>query len=220
MGPQKSECSLRNQIVEEILYDNKENKKCFPKGSLIAGFRRQKNLGEIIAPNKPLREPRVVVQGGCYPCDAPRSCTLHQSGALQQVQYVLSRYDDRKHFIRENLNCSSTNVIYYILCPCASPGDYIGSTKNMKARWSKHKQDIRKSNWTACGLTRHFGQHHTGDIEAAIAGLQVVLVDRSAEEVDLKKKEDRWMVNLGTLFVGLNSHNEVLSNKRRNFGAA
>ena len=206
--------------MEDILYQNKENKKCFPKGSLISGFRRQKNLGEIVAPSKPVREARVQVQGGCYPCDAPRSFILHQSGALQQVQFVVSRYDGTKHFIRERLNCSSTNVIYYILCPCTTPGDYVGSTKSMKSRWSKHKQDVRNSNWTACGLTRHFGQHHTGDLEAAIAGLKVVLLDRCEEEKDLKKKEDRWMCNLGTLFVGLNSHNEVLSNRRRNFGHA
>ena len=61
---------------------------------------------------------------------------------------------------------------------------------------------------------------HTGDLEATIAALQVVLVDSCEQEGGLKLKEDRWMCNLGTLFVGLNSHNEVLANNRRNFGAA
>ena len=90
----------------------------------------------------------------------------------------------------------------------------------MKKRWSTHKYDIRNSNWTACGLTRHFGQHHTSNIEEAIAGLKVVLLDSCNEEKDLKKTEDMWMCNMGTLFGGLNSHNEVLSNRRRNFGLA
>ena len=34
---------------------DKQNEKAFPRGSLIAGFRRQKNMGEIIAPSKPKR---------------------------------------------------------------------------------------------------------------------------------------------------------------------
>ena len=62
--------------------------------------------------------------------------------------------------------------------------------------------------------------HHTGGIEAALSLLQVILVDQCDEEKDMKKTEDIWMCNLGTLFVGLNSHNEVLLNKRRNFGNA
>ena len=37
------------KLLEEILYMNKENEECFPRGSIIAGFRRQKNIGEIIA---------------------------------------------------------------------------------------------------------------------------------------------------------------------------
>ena len=208
------------RMLQNILYENRENEKCFPRGSLIAGVRRQKNLGEFVAPSKPVRVARVAVQGGCYPCDAPRACTLHQSGALQRVNSVVSRYDGVKHFIRKRIDCNSKGVIYYILCPCGSESDYVGSTTNMKRRWSKHKHDIRNSNWTACGLTRHFGDHHTGDIEAALGLLQVILVDQCDQEKDLKTTEDKWMCNLGTLFVGLNSHNEVISNKRRNFGVA
>ena len=43
--------------------DNK-NQKAFPPGSLIAGFRRQKNIGEIIAPSKPIRVARGEPEGG------------------------------------------------------------------------------------------------------------------------------------------------------------
>ena len=201
------------KMLENMLYENRENEKCFPRGSIISGFRRQKNLGEIVAPSKPVRVARLPVQGGCFPCDAPRACTLHQSGALQRVNSVVSRYDGVRHFIRKRINCNSPNVIYYILCPCRNPADYVGSTKNMKSRWSKHKYELKNSNLTACGLTRHFGESHRGDMEAAIAGLQVILLDKCEQEEDLKAIEDRWMCDLGTLFVGLNSHNEVLNNR-------
>ena len=50
-------------------------KNVFLEGSIISGFKRQKTLGEIIAPSKPVREARVVVQGECYPCDPLWACT-------------------------------------------------------------------------------------------------------------------------------------------------
>ena len=55
--------------------------------------------------------------------------------------------------------------------------------------------------------------------ELFIRKLEVTLLDNCEEEKDLKKLEDKWMCNLGSLFVGgLNSRNEVTSNRRRNFG--
>ena len=88
----------------------------------------------------------------------------------------------------------------------------------MKRRWSKHKWDIRNENWTACGLTTHFGQYHREDMEEAISNLKVTLVDCVRNERELKSKEDAWMCNLGTLFTGSNSKNEILNNRRINYG--
>ena len=51
-GPNVHEAIKR---FENILYMDRENEKAFPRGSLIAGFRRQKNIWEIIAPSKPVR---------------------------------------------------------------------------------------------------------------------------------------------------------------------
>ena len=204
--------------MEEILYLNVENERCFPRGSIIAGFRRQRNLGEIIAPTKPVRQARVAVQGGCYPCNAPRSCTLHQSGALQQVNFVTSKYDGTRHYIRKEINCSTPNVVYHIYCPCQPSSVYVGSTVNMKTRWSQHKRDIRNHRWTACGLTKHFGQNHRDDMEDAIANLRVTLVDCCELEPDLKRCEDGWILKMGTVFNGLNNKNEILNNRRRNWG--
>jgi len=78
-----------------------------------------------------------------------------------------------------------------------------------------HTLAIYKDN---CGLTRHFGENHTNNIEEAIRNLKVTLVDCSENEENLKLLEDRWILKMGTLFTGLNSHNEVLSNRRRNYG--
>ena len=93
-----------------------ENKKAFPPGSLIAGFRRQKNIGEIIAPSKPIRVARGEPEGGrgCYPCNAPRSCILHESGALQSVSSIQSGYDGVVHRIYKHLECTTPNLVYHI----------------------------------------------------------------------------------------------------------
>ena len=98
---------------------------------------------------------------------------------------------------------------------------YVGSTTDINCRWSKHKHDIRQDNWTACGLARHFGNYHRLDRETHISRLEVTLLDSCQEEKDLKKTEDRWICNMGTLFGGgLNKRNEVLSHRRRNFGGS
>ena len=192
------------KLMEEILYLNKENEKVFPGGSIIAGFRRQKNVGEIIAPTHPVRVAVENVEGGCFPCEAPKSCNLHQSGALQQTNSVISRYDGQKHQIRKRITCSSKNVVYYILCSCNNPTDYVGSTYDMKRRWSKHKSDIRLENWTVCGLTSHFEHFQRGDMEVAISKLEVTLLDCGEDVKRLKKTEDQWICNLGHSFLGPN----------------
>ena len=159
--------------------------------------------------------------GGCFPCTPLRSCCLHGMGNLQSVDHVTPLYDRRRHDIKKRLDCLSTHAVYYIYCPCAHQSDYVGSAKNgMRDRWSKHKSDIRNRKWTACGLTRHFGDHHQEDMEAAIANLQVTVVDRCQRLSDLKRVEDRWMCDLGTVLgrQGLNRKNEIMSNSRINFG--
>ena len=55
------------------------------------------------------------------------------------------------------------------------------------------------------------------DLEEAISNLQVSMVDSVKEIKHLKRIEDIWKCNLGTLFVGLNTRNEVLSNNRVNY---
>ena len=150
------------------------------------------------------------MQGGTFPCDAPHSCALHQTGALQLVDRVQSQYDGVWHQIRRRSLC---NLIYHIRCPCgpltpAAPlwphslghttaTDYVVSTKDLRVRWRRHKWDIRHGMWEACGLTRHFAHCHQGNLEEAINNLQVTILDHlegEYSEVALKALEDRKFV--------------------------
>ena len=204
--------------LESVLYDNPDNLRVFPKGSLIPAFTRGKNLGEHIAPTQPVRERRERVQGGSFPCSS-RQCLLHQSGALQEVTTVTSRGDGRLWRLQKRTTCTTRNQIYYILCNCSNPKDYVGSATDGKRRWSKHKSDIRKENWDNCGLTRHFEQQHKGDMEEAISNLQITLLDHLVgmfSEEKLLQLEKDWILNMGTSGpTGMNTRNQL----RQNWGS-
>ena len=147
---------------------------------------------------------------------------LLQSGALQEVSRVTSRGDGREWRLQRRSTCTTSNTIYYILCPCATTRDYVGSTTDIKRRWSKHKTDIRKGYWDNCGLTKHFQHHHQRDLEAAITNLRITLVDHLVgpfKEEKLLQLEKDWILNMGTSGpTGLNSRNQLLTNQRRNWG--
>ena len=163
---------------------------------------------------------RERVQGGSFPCDS-RQCLLHQE-ALQEVTSVTSRRDGQLWQLQKRTQCSTPNQIYYILCPCNNPQDYVGSTTNMKRRWSKHKSDCRKENWDNCGMTRHFQLNHQLDMEIAISNLQVTLLDHLVgpyREEKLLQLEKDWILNMGTFGpTGLNTRNQLLTGQRRNWG--
>ena len=199
-------------------------------------------MGELIAPTQPQREERVREEGGSWRCSY-RSCILHQSGALQEVTSMRSRWGDQLVLLHRRQTCSTPYLVYHILCPYggavggagAAGGveegagggqsrDYVGSAYSIKRRWSKHKSDIRKHIWTACGLTRHFERFHQGDMEVAISNLQVTLLDHLEgpfTEEGLRDLEQGWMYKLGTFQnTGCNSRLELTSRSRRTWGNA
>ena len=124
--------------------------------------------------------------------------------------------------LQQRTTCTTPNLVYYILCPCTQPKDYVGSARDVKRRWSAHKSDCRKGNWDNCGLTKHFELHHRGDLEEAIGNLQITLVAHVVgqfKEEKLLQLEKDWIINMGTSGpTGLNTRNQLLSNQRRNWG--
>jgi hypothetical protein len=219
---------------KEILYLSEDNREVYPEGTIMPGFRRGKNLGETIAPTRPQRERVERVQGGCYACSS-RKCQLHQSGALQEVSSIRSRWDGQVVRLHNRQACDTSNVVYHILCPCGEGeaagwwgrggADYIGSTTNFKRRWSKHMSDCKLGHWDACGLTEHFRRHHQGgDREAVISNLKVTLLDHLRgpyDEDELRILEQGWMHTLGTYQrTGCNSRQELVSSQRRTWGQA
>ena len=140
------------------------------------------------------------------------------SGAFQLVDTITSRSDGHTYRLLKRTTCTTRHVIYHILCPCAHPKDYVGSTQDFKVRWSNHKSDCRNGRWANCGLTEHFGQHHRDEMEVAIADLKVTLLNHltgNYREERLLQLEKDWIIRLGTFGpTGLNTRNQLLSQQK------
>ena len=75
-----------------ILHKNPLNLKLFPEDSIFPGFRKRKNLGEIICPTKPRRnKPPARPPGGSRPCKS-KVCQVHTN--LCTTDSVKASYDE------------------------------------------------------------------------------------------------------------------------------
>ena len=139
---------------KDTLYRDPLNKRLFPEGSIIAGFRRRRNLGEMIAPTTPRRtaRPRPASDGGgCGPCASQR-CQIHLN--LVTTSTVKSPWDKRHRKIMKTLHCRKPNLVYYLICidcPSGVTPHYTGSSVSYPGRWSKHKNDMIKVVGKCCG---------------------------------------------------------------------
>ena len=204
----------RNPDISDIIRKNKNtlfrdpiNRRLFPDGSVIAGFRKRRNLGEMICPTNPKRQPRPPNGGlpGCGPCGANR-CQIHQY--LVTSNTVVSPWDQRPRQIKKKLSCATPNLVYYLKCTqCPGPGvpHYTGSTVNFKQRWSKHKNDMCKLVGRDCNFCEHWTRYHA-DNPADFSGVEIYFLDQvddpGAREdgyPHLRRIEDRWMVDMGSL---------------------
>ena len=58
------------------------------------------------------------------------------------------------YYIKDEMNCESSNVIYLITCmKCLE--QYVGSAIKFKSRFRIHKSDV-KTKKDRCGAARHF----------------------------------------------------------------
>ena len=125
------------------------------------------------------------------------------------------------------------NAVYTPVCIV-----YVGSTTKPTDRWSTHKSHCNSKNSSSTGLSSHFRIGCPNDPGRDKTNLDVTLVDfydttetklikaghvpgpkcRCRECENLKLKEDRWILNLGTLYNdGLNRRDEVKCKSRFNW---
>ena len=123
----------------------------------------------MLAPSVPYahsKDREVNKLGSCSRCESQR-CGLCKIGILGETNKFCSFTVRFKYRIFKPLNCISVNVI---LCKLG----YIGSTsKQARARWAKHKYDIKNSRIEQSGLTDHLhkGVRHNQSFERKLGNL-------------------------------------------------
>ena len=195
------------------MYTNPQNKKIFQKNQIISADRRRKNLGELYKPTVPQRfvEHGPKLEPGYFTCQA-KKCDTCKHG--KNTKSITSPWDGRTWNIRQHLTCSSKNVIYVLKCKIHPKLLYVGSTKNLKSRWANHKSDTKLKKNTKCTVSKQVNTLPHPDSKD-LDYLEIIAIDSVQEEQSLLRKEIFWICNLGTLFQGLNTRQDVHTVHRR-----
>ena len=196
---------------EDILYSDPACRKVFPKGSIIPCNRRLKNMAEIIKPTLPKRFPDhgPEEEKGYFKCER---CDMCKHTPVNTKSFK-SPWDGRKWKINKHITCTSKNIIYLIICTLHENCWYIGSSDNVRRRWSKHKSDWKNGNRT-CRLASH-GQDVQHPQDPDLEYLTVLPIDFTRKKKDLLEKEVWWQENVGVHKFGLNKRNDLATVSRR-----
>ena len=130
-------------------------KEIFPSKSIFTAYRRTKNLKEILAPSI-IRlfsiDNQADGRAGCFECN--KRCDLSKIFLIQGCNFQSSA-TGRQYSIRQNLSCSSRNVIYLATCNKCNL-QYVGSSSTeFKVRFRNHKSTMLNNKRT-CELAVHF----------------------------------------------------------------
>ncbi|CAJ0936767.1 unnamed protein product [Ranitomeya imitator] len=138
---------------------------------------------------------------GCIPCGHCLAC----ANVLRCSDFVSS--DGSKTFqIRQHISCGTTNVIYYVTCPC--PRIYVGlTTRELRIHIREHVGDIGAARTVSAlmdlkTIPRHFRLHHNCNEKLLkVRGIDMLHLD--VRGGDNKKRlaqiETKWIVRLDTM---------------------
>ena len=136
-----------------ILYKSVAMKETFnpDKTRIMIGFRRHKNLKEILSPaafptNK---NKQVVLDTGCKNCN--KKCYVCRD-FLQENSTITSLATGIKYKIKESLSCKGDWVVYCGTCLKCRKQDVGSTVTEFYTRWSNQKSHIntKKKNLHSC----------------------------------------------------------------------
>ena len=130
------------------------------------------------------------------------------NGVISVIILLTFQWDQRKWKIWGHLTCSTPNVVYLIRCKLHKNACYVGSTKNLKLRWAKHKSDAKLKRVNKCSVAHHVNAiDHPND--TTFSYLQIFAIEVVSDEIYLVRRETWWQCNLGTIFKGLNVTKDI-----------
>ena len=189
-------------------------KDIFPDKSIITSFRRPKNLKELLAPSKlKTHVDNVDLAIGCLGCTkCNKRCDLCNN-YFNQSKTFTSFKTKKQYRIKQNVTCSSKNVIYLISCNKCSL-QYVGSTSNaFKVRFRNHKSAML-TNKKTCEVAIHFNASPHNLSDFSFICIESII---SLENIDriLLNREAYWCSQLFTWQPhGLNKRQELNSKNR------
>ena len=135
----------------------------------------------MIKPTLPKRFPEngPVEENGFFKCEKCDLCKHIPTN----TKYFKSPWDGRKWYINKHITCLSKNTIYLSVCTLHEDCWYIGSTDNIRRRWSKHKSDWKNGKRT-CTLAAH-GQDVPHPQDPNLNFLIILPIDFTKKKTDL-----------------------------------
>ena len=149
----------------------------------MIGFRRHKNLKEILSPTAfpTNKNKQVVLDTGCKKCN--KKCYVCRY-FLQESPTITSLATGIKYKIEESLSCKDNWVVYCATCLKCQKQDVGSTVTEFYTCWGNHKSHINTKKKT-CTLAKHFIEQKCG-----LQNLKVTLIEK-VKVKNLDYLEDR-----------------------------
>ncbi|CAM5130490.1 unnamed protein product [Natator depressus] len=172
----------------------------------VLAYRQPPNLKRILT-NNHIPHNRTT-NPGTYPCNKARCqlCPHIYSGN------TITGPNNISHTIRGSFTCTSTNVIYAIMCQQCPSAMYIGQTgQSLRKRINGHKSDVKNYN-----IHKPVGEHFNLSGHA-ITDMRVAILKQKNFKSRLQREtaELEFICKLDTINLGLNRDWEWLSHYAR-----
>ncbi|XP_065436529.1 zinc finger protein 577-like [Chrysemys picta bellii] len=179
-------------------------------GRPVLAYRQPPNLKQILTSNYTPHHRNT--NPGTYPCSKPR-CLLcphiYSGNSIRGPNHI-------SHTIKGSFTCTSTNVIYAIMCQQCPSAMYIGQTgQSLRKRINGHKSDIRNGNIHK-PVSEHFNlPGHS------ITDLKVTIIEQKNFRNRLQREtaELKFICKFNTINLGLNRDWEWLAHYRSSFSS-
>jgi peptide-methionine (R)-S-oxide reductase len=169
-----------------ILNDDPSSDSLFQEGLMIS-FRKNKSLKELLV-RASISDNADTAIGGTFPCNHSRCLTCPFTNKEDSIHGP-----DGSWRVKSSHSCTSTNVVYYIVCLKCSKL-YVGETKRkLSARFGEHRIDIMKKT-TSSPVAQYFNL-----VGHSLDDASVVVLLECNSDTSRKEQEMRLICKLGTL---------------------
>ena len=176
-----------------ILNENDFTKSC----KLITAYKIGKNLKNLLVSSSLENDKQQGFRG----CDRPRcsTCKIHS----QATSSFCSTTNKNKYYIKDNIYCNTTNLVYLITCRSCKK-QYVGETgRALRDRLNDHVSAIKNKSKTPIAV--HFNSESHSILDLSITPIEIIKNVIDSTQCRLNR-ERQWQNKLNTRYpVGINN---------------